>query len=417
MLMIDPMIPETKAIGGDAAAAYDQLARTFDAFRAENDERLRQIEKRGVADPVTEDKLTRINTALDDTRRRVDDLVLKRVRPSLAGSFDTPSLVDVEHKKAFDAYVRGGEFSGLKALEEKALSVGSGPDGGYLAPPNTEEEVLRRLSLLSPIRSIASQRRVSVNVYKKAFSTTGASAGWVGETAARPQTNSPVLAEMSFPAMELYAMPAATQALLDDAVVDIDQWLADEIETTFAEQESAALVNGNGTNQPRGFLNYTKVANASWSWGNIGYIPTGVSGNFAASNPSDQLIDLIYALKGSFRQNASFVMNRKTQAAVRKFKASTGEYLWTPPATAGAPAQLMGFPIVEVEEMPDMAADSFAIGFGDFKRGYLIVDRAGIRVLRDPYTAKPYVLFYTTKRVGGGVQDFDAIKLMKFGVT
>ncbi|MGL4323005.1 MAG: phage major capsid protein [Beijerinckiaceae bacterium] len=416
--MTHSMTPEIKAIGTDAVAAFDELSRTFESYRAENDDRLRQIEKRGAADPLTDEKLSRIDRALDDTRRRVDDLALKRARPALGGATDAAhAVIDLEHKKAFDTYVRAGEFSGLKALEEKALSVGSGPDGGYLSPPNTEEEVLRRLSLLSPIRAIASVRRVSVNVYKKAYSTTGAAAGWVGETAARPQSASPVLAELSFPAMELYAMPAATQSLLDDAIVDIDQWLADEIETTFAEQESAALVNGTGTNQPRGFLNYTKVNNNAWSWGNVGYIPTGVAGNFAASNPSDQLIDLIYALRGSYRQNGTFVMNRKTQAAVRKFKASTGEYLWTPPSSAGAPAQLMGFPIVEVEEMPDIAADSHAIAFGDFKRGYLIVDRAGLRVLRDPYTAKPYVLFYTTKRVGGGIQDFEAIKLMKFGVS
>lgn len=416
--MTSPAMPETKAVSTDAAAAYDELSRTFAAYRAENEDRLRQLETRGHADPLTEEKMQRMDRALDETKRRLDDLTLKNARPALTLQDGAAGqIAHREHKQAFDAYVRGGEFSGLKALEEKALSVGSGPDGGYLSPPNTEEEVLRRLSLLSPIRRIASVRRVSVNVYKKAFSTSGAAAGWVGETAARPQTNSPVLAELSFPAMELYAMPAATQTILDDAMVDIDQWLADEIETTFAEQESAALVNGTGTNQPKGFLNYTKVANASWSWGNVGYVATGVAGNFAASNPSDQLIDLIYALRGSYRQNGTFVMNRKTQAAIRKFKSSTGEYLWTPPASAGAPAQLLGFPIVEVEEMPDIATDSYAIGFGDFKRGYLIVDRAGLRVLRDPYTAKPYVLFYTTKRVGGGIQDFDAIKLMKFGVS
>ena len=412
------MTPETKAMGVDAVAAYDELSRTLAAYRAENDARIAELETRGSADPVRDEKISRMDRALDETKRKLDDMVLKQARPALSMQPDAmQDATALEHKRAFNAYVRGGEYAGLKALEEKALSVGSGPDGGYLSPPNTEEEVLRRLSLLSPIRKLASVRRVSVNVYKKAFSTTGAAAGWVGETAARPQTNSPVLAEMSFPAMELYAMPAATQAILDDAVVDIDQWLADEIETTFAEQESAALVNGTGASQPKGFLNYTKVANTAWSWGNIGYIPTGVAGNFAASNPSDQIVDLIYALRGSYRQNGAFVMNRKTQAAIRKFKSSTGEYLWTPPASAGAPAQLMGFPIVEVEEMPDIATDSFAVGFGDFRRGYLIVDRAGLRVLRDPYSAKPYVLFYTTKRVGGGVQDFDAIKLLKFGVS
>jgi HK97 family phage major capsid protein len=212
-------------------------------------------------------------------------------------------------------------------------------------------------------------------------------------------------------------MPAATQTLLDDGTVDVEQWIADEIDTVFAEQEGAAFVNGNGVNKPTGFLAYTKSTVAAWSWGKTAYLPTGVAGNFAASNPSDILVDLIYALRAGYRQNANFVMNRKLQAAVRKFKATTGEYLWCPPASVGAPATLMNFPIVESEDMPDTATDSYSIAFGDFRRAYLVVDRMGIRILRDPYSAKPYVLFYTTKRVGGGIQDFDAIKLLKFGTT
>ena len=238
----------------------------------------------------------------------------------------------------------------------------------------------------------------------------------VGEAAARPQTNSPTLAELSFPAMELYAMPAATQTLLDDAIVNIDQWIAEEVESAFAEQEGAAFVSGDGIDKPKGFLAYPMVAEASWNWGSIGVLNTGVAGAFATANPSDILVDLVYALKAGYRQNASFVMNRKTQGAVRKFKDSTGQYLWQPPASIGAPATLMGFPLVEAETMPDMANNAIALAFGDFRRGYLVVDRAGVRILRDPYSAKPYVLFYTTKRVGGGVQDFAAIKGLKFAV-
>ncbi len=212
-------------------------------------------------------------------------------------------------------------------------------------------------------------------------------------------------------------MPAATATLLDDAAVNIDQWIAGEVELTFAVQEGAAFVAGDGSNKPKGFLAYTTVANASWAWGSLGYIASGAAGAFASSNPSDTLVDLIYALKAGYRQNGNFVMNRKTQAAIRKFKDSTGNYLWQPPAQAGGRANLMTFPIVEAEDMPDVAANSLSIAFGDFRRGYLVVDRLGVRVLRDPYSAKPYVLFYTTKRVGGGVQDFDAIKLMKFAVS
>jgi HK97 family phage major capsid protein len=212
-------------------------------------------------------------------------------------------------------------------------------------------------------------------------------------------------------------MPAATATLLDDSAVNIDEWIASEVELTFAVQEGAAFVNGDGTNQPKGFLQYTTVANSSWSWGNLGYIASGAAGAFAASNPSDALIDLIYALKAGYRQNGNFVMNRKTQAAIRKFKDSGGAYLWQPPAQAGGRASLMTFPLIEAEDMPDIGANALSIAFGDFRRGYLIVDRVGVRVLRDPYSAKPYVLFYTTKRVGGGVQDFDAVKLMKFAAS
>jgi HK97 family phage major capsid protein len=283
--------------------------------------------------------------------------------------------------------------------------------------PEIEHEIGKRLTAISPIRAIAGLREISGNVYKKPFMTAGPATGWVGETDARPQTTSPTLDSLSFPAMELYAMPAATQTLLEDAAVNIDDWLAAEVQDAFAVQEGTAFVSGDGVNKPKGFLSYTNVANASWSWGNIGYIATGSAGAFPASNPSDVLVDLVYAAKAGYRQNGSFVMNRKTQAAVRKFKDSSGNYLWAPPAQAGGRASLMTFPVVEAEDMPDIAANSVSVAFGDFARGYLVVDRQGVHVLRDPYSAKPYVLFYTTKRVGGGVQDFDAIKLLKFAAS
>jgi HK97 family phage major capsid protein len=309
--------------------------------------------------------------------------------------------------------VRKGETQNLSRLEAKALSVGTSADGGYLVPPETERAVISALKDISPIRSIASVRQVSGSVYKKPFATTGFAYGWVAETASRTQTNTPTLAELSFPTMELYAMPAATATLLDDSAVNIDEWIAEEVRDTFAQQEGTAFVAGDGSNKPKGFLDYTKVADGSWSWGNIGFIKTGVDGAFPA-NPADKLIDLVYTLKAGYRANASFVFSRGTQAAIRKMKDGDGHYIWQPAAAAGEHSMLMGYPVVESEDMPTIAVDSFSIAFGDFRRGYLIVDRVGIRVLRDPYSSKPYVLFYTTKRVGGGVQDFNAIKLLKF---
>jgi HK97 family phage major capsid protein len=217
--------------------------------------------------------------------------------------------------------------------------------------------------------------------------------------------------------MELFAQPAATASLLEDSVVNIDQWIAQEVEQVFAQQEGAAFVNSDGSNKPKGFLSYTTVAQSSWTWGNVGYVATGAAGAFPASDASDVLVDLVYAVKAGYRQNGAFVMNRKTQSAIRKLKDTTGNYLWQPPAVANGKAMLMTFPVVEAEDMPDIGANSLSVAFGDFSRGYLVVDRAGVSVLRDPFTAKPYVLFYTTKRVGGGVQDFDAFKLLKFAVS
>ena len=407
-------LPENKAALMGADAVIEEFSRAFEAFKETNDARLAEIEGRLGADVVTEEKLARIDAALDQAKTRLDRISLDRARPPL-GHPETPRDASAtEHKAAFDLYVRAGESAGLKRLEEKALSAGSGPDGGYLVPSTIEREVLRRLAEISPIRALATVRVVSGGQYKRAVTINGPASGWVAEAAPRPQTDAPSLSELSFPAMELYAMPAATQTLLDDAVLDIDAWLAEEVETAFAEQESVAFVTGNGVARPRGFLTYDTVANAAWVPGKLGFVATGAAGTFPASNPTDILFDLIYALRAGYRQGASFVMNRRVQSEIRKFKDADGHYLWQPPLAADRAATLMGFPVAEAEAMPDLAAGSLSIAFGDFRRGYLVVDRAGLRTLRDPYSAKPYVLFYTTKRVGGGVQDFDAIKLLRF---
>ncbi len=410
---------ETKAGGPlEVAEAFDDFMQAFEAFKAANDERLESIEKRVGPDVVTTEKLDRINRALDEHRRLVDELALKSARPGRGGASEPiRSSAVLGHKAAFETYIRRGEAGSLAALEAKALSVGSNPDGGYLVPAEIEASVLQAVRAISPIRTIASVRQTSGSVYKKPFSTTGFGTGWVGETASRPETTTSTIAELSFPAMELYAMPAATPSLLEDSAVNIDEWIAGEVHAAFAEQEGEAFITGNGTNKPRGFLDYPKVANASWTWGNLGYLATGVSGGLAASNPSDKLIDLVYALKAGYRANGHWVMSRSTEAEIRKIKDADGNYIWQPSTAPGAMPTLMGFPVAEAEDMPDMAANSYSLAFGDFGRGYLIVDRVGIRVLRDPYSAKPYVLFYTTKRVGGGVQDFDAIKLLKLATA
>jgi HK97 family phage major capsid protein len=402
----------------DVVEAFDEFMSSFEAFKETNDDRLAQLESQISVDVVTEEKMARINRSIDQQKQRMDEMLLKARRPALSGSAHTnASPFAGEHKQAWNTYMRAGDTGNLRQIEAKALSVSSDPDGGYLVPEQTEVEIGRRLAEISPIREISGVRQVSSTLYKKPFSITGAATGWVGETDVRPQTASPTLAELQFPTMELYAMPAATSTLLDDSAVNIDQWIAEEVQTVFAEQEGQAFVAGDGVNKPRGFLDYTTVADGSWSWGNIGYIATGTAGAFDATAPGDAMVDTIYALRAGYRANGHWIMNRRTQAEIRKIKDADGNYIWHPGNQPGGKATLMNFPIAESEDMPDIATDSLSIAFGDFNRGYLIVDRLGVRVLRDPFTAKPYVLFYTTKRVGGGVQDFEAIKFMKFGLA
>ncbi len=409
---------ETKAATPEIRDAFDDFLRAFESFRGANDERLAALERRS-ADVVADEKVDRISKALDEHKRALDALTLDAARPSLGGGGERKSTDRdaIERKAAFDRYVRKGDTGALDGLELKALSAGSNADGGYTVPLEIETTIDRVLAKASPIRAIASVRQIGGNVYRKPIATAGAATGWVAETDARAQTNTPTLSVIDFPAMELYAMPAATPTLLDDSAVDIEQWLAGEVQIVFAEQEGAAFVSGNGTTQPKGFLSETIVADASWAWTKIGYVASGADGAFASSNPTDSLVNLAYAPKQGYRANGSWVMNRKTESVIRKFKDSTGNYIWAPGSAAGQPPTLLGYPVAEAEDMPDIASNSYSVAFGDFARGYLVVDRIGIRTLRDPYSAKPYVLFYTTKRVGGGVQNFEAIKLMKFSAS
>jgi HK97 family phage major capsid protein len=401
--------------GRELKEAFDEFRYAFEAFKSANDERLDRLERRAV-DTVTDEKVERLNQAVEEQKRALDEMVLASQRPLLGAS--TAQTGDTrEHKSAFERYVRKGDAGGLDRFEVKALSSQSDPDGGYLVPRETETAIDRVLAKASPMRGIASVRQIGAASFRKPITTSDANAGWVGQSQSRSETAAPSISVVEFPAMELYAMPAATQSLLDDAFINVEQWLADEVQTEFSEQEGAAFVSGDGINRPRGFLSYATVADASWAWDKIGYVASGAAGAFAASNPSDALVDLAYAPRQGYRANGHWVMNRKTEAAVRKLKDGQGNYIWQPGTAPGQPATLLGYPVSESEDMPDIAANSYSIAFGDFSRGYLIVDRVGVRVLRDPYSAKPFVLFYTTKRVGGGVQNFEAIKLMKFAAS
>lgn len=388
----------------DMRTAIHEFLCAFEAFKQANDHRLNELESKAHTDPLTEDKVSRLDRALSEQQAMIDRMARAQARPMMGE-------VKAQRDPGFNTYLRTGE-----GREAKALASGSG-QGGYIAPAQTEELVTRLMSEVSPLRQIASVRLAGSQTFKKPVSLGGAGASWVGETASRTETDTPTLDLLEFPVAELYAMPAATPALLDDSFVDLDQWLAEEVRDVFAEAESKAFIQGTGINQPKGLLSYTAKTDGTQNWGELGYVESGAAGDFAASAPVDALIDLIYAPKAAYRAKGQFVMNKQTVSRLRKFKDADGHYIWQPAMEAGGPQRLLGYPLVEVEDMPDIGANQFAIAFGDFERGYLIVDRQGLQVLRDPYSAKPYILFYTTKRVGGGVQDFNAIKLMKFSAS
>ena len=402
------MSKETKMnpVSAETRAALGEVMTVFEAFKAANDERLAELDAKAVGDVLLEEKLGRIDRDLTQQKSALDRLLSEQARPVLARG-DTPA------DPGWTAYMRRGDASGLH--EGKSASVGVDGDGGYVVPERTERRIDRLLTEASPIRAIAQVRRTTAARFRKPVSLGGATSGWVSETAARPETDTPSLDLIEFPMAELYAMPAATQQLLDDAMIDVDDWLAEEVRDVFAVQESTAFVTGDGNGKPRGFLDYAVAAEGLQSWGELGYVATGTSGAFDAAEPADALIDLSYAPKTGYRAKGRFVMNRQTVSAVRRFKDADGNYLWQPSLSQAGSSTLLGYPVTEAEDMPDIGANSFSIAFGDFEKGYLILDRQGVDVLRDPFSAKPYVLFYTTKRVGGGVQDFEAIKLLKFG--
>lgn len=336
-------------------------------------------------------------------------------RPALARAAD----IEAPHQKAFAAYLRSGEDDGLRGLtlEGKAMSSAVAADGGYLVDPQTSATIQNVLKSAASLRQVSNVVQVESTSYDVLVDTTDIGSGWVSETGSVAETATATIDRISIPLFELSALPKASQRLLDDAAFDIESWLAERIADKFTRAEAAAFVSGDGTDKPKGFLTHPKIADDSWAWDNLGYVPTGSDGAFDLNDPADAIVDLAYALGARYRANGTFVMNSKTAGAVRKLKDGDGRFLWSDGLAAGEPARLMGYPVLIAEDMPDIASGAYAIAFGDFHAGYTIAERPDLRVLRDPFSAKPHVLFYATKRVGGDVSDFAAIKLLKFAVS
>ncbi len=331
-------------------------------------------------------------------------------RPVLSGG----KVADPARSAFVDGYLRRGS-----EVELKSFNGAVAADGGFAVPREIDEVIDSVLKTISPIRAIASVVRVGSAGYRKLVTQNGVTSGWAAETATRPETATPTFNEIVPSFGDLYANPAATQAMLDDAAFDVEAWLADEIATEFAKAEGAAFINGNGTNRPRGFLTAPNAttSDATRPFGTLQYVPTGVAGAFAATNPQDKLVELVHALRAPYRQGASWVMNASTRSVIRRFKTNDGAFIWQPGLAAGQPDTLMGYPVVEAEDMPDIGLNSMSIAFGNFKAGYLIAERSETNILRDPYSNKPYVHFYATKRIGGALINSAAIKLMRFSLT
>ncbi len=332
------------------------------------------------------------------------------MRPVLSGA----RIADPAKAAFVDGYLRRGS-----EVELKSFSGSVAADGGYAVPKEIDAVIDATLKGISPIRAIANVVRVGSAGYRKLVTQNGVTSGWASETATRPETATPTFNEIVPSFGELYANPAATQAMLDDAAFDVEGWLAGEIATEFAKAEGAAFVNGNGTNKPRGFLQSPTAVtgDATRPFGTLQYVASGAAGAFVATNPQDRLLDLVHSLRAPYRQGASWVMNASTLATIRKFKTTDGAFIWQPGVAAGQPDTLLGYPVVEAEDMPDIAANSLSIAFGNFKAGYLIAERTETNILRDPYSNKPYVHFYATKRLGGAVTNSEAIKVMKFALS
>lgn len=427
----------------------EQQGKSFEAFK-ETHEDLKK------ADAVTAEKLTKIEAALDSAveakaaieakldaeRKEREELELRLSRAGMQAGSEQEAKALVELKELNDVLrqncsKRNIPFQELDAKaaadykaafakamrrpdgqmtedERKTLSVGSDPDGGYFVTPDTTGRIVRKVYESSPIRQIASVQVISTDALEGIEDLGEAGAGYAGEHSTSGDTTTPQVGKWRIPVFWIDTEPKTTQQLLDDAAVDVEAWLSAKVADKFARFESAEFVTG--ASKIRGITSYTTAADdgSGVTWGQVGYVASGASGDFASSNPGDKIFDLIGAVKNEYLMNSRFVTRRSVITKIRKFKDGQGNYLWQPSFVMGQPEMIAGYAVTRAEDMPALGSNSLSLAFGDFAAAYQIVDRQGVRVLRDNLTSKPYVKFYTTKRVGGGVVNFEAYKLMKF---
>lgn len=424
--------PRADAAGAEAKKLMADIKTAFEEFKAANDKEIADL-KKGISDTVQSEKVDRINASISDLQAQLADLATKHAAAQLGGgdgnadevkalaSFrrDTGQEVSAEDFRAYgpalNTYLRRGPSAPSAVLAQ--MSVGSDPAGGYTVMPTMSDRIMKRIYETSPMRQLAFVTTIGTDRLEGFNDLEEAEAGWVGETTPREDTATPGLGMWAIPVHEVFAQPKATQKLLDDSAWDIEGWLAEKASDKMARTETTSFFAGTGDKRPRGLLTYATAATADATrpWGTFEHVNTGQSGAWPAANPGDKLIDLVFSLKAAWRNNANFCMSRKTVGDVRKLKDAEDRYLWQPNFEARQGGLLLGYPIVEAEDMPAIASNALSIAFGDFRETYTIVDRVGIRVLRDPLTQKGFVKFYTTKRVGGGATSFEAMKFLRFG--
>ena len=393
--------------------------RAWEEFKKVNDQ---VIAAKADGDAVAELKATleKINADLDAKSTDLVEIQKRIARQSLAGNGEGKGLTpeQVEHKAALSLHLRKGTVGDLEALERKALSSASDPDGGYLVDAEMDSAIDRIASTASIMRELATVRTIGAASYEKRVKTRGISGGWLAEAADSSESNENQWSKIEIPAFKLYAEPRIPNELLEDANYDLEMDLTDEAGIVLGETEGAAFITGNGVGKPLGIASYTTVANASYAWGKVGYIASGASGAFTSSAPADKLVATQHALKAVYRPNARWLMNDATLGTVRQMKDGSGSYyLWQPDPLAGFGGRFLGSPVAVDDNVADIAANALSIFYGDFRRAYTIVDRRGIAVIRDNVTKKGVTKFHFSKRVGGGITHFEALKAVKFAAS
>jgi len=398
-----------------------QIAETIEAqgkawgeFQKTNDELLKaKADGKSVTDLTA--KLDLINAEFSKLGAAMAEFEKKAGRPAVENQL---SEEQAQHKKSFSRFLRKGDTEGLNEIQRKAMNSLSDPDGGYLVLPEMDAAIDRIAPTISSMFRLANVVTIGSNQYKKLVKTSGLAMRRVDDGATGGETTNPTYAEVKIDVFTAEIEPWIHNETLEDSFVNLEMDLADEAAIGFAEGAGVEFISGNGVGKSRGITAYSNVANSSYAWGSVGYIAAGAAGAFASSNPADKVVALQHALKSQYRPGAVFLTNDATLSVMRQFKDASGAYyLWNPDPSAGFGGRFLGSPVEIDDNMSAIAAGSYSLAYGNFKRGYTIVNRAGTTLIRDNITTKGKTKFNFRRRFGAGITNFEAIKLMRFATS